>query len=210
MTLLFPEALLEARGQAGLIPIDREQHACGRCPLASTRIQVVPGGGNPEAVLFFAGEAPGAKEDELGMPFAGHAGKLLDRMIEALGTSREACYVANVLGCRPPGNRKPEPAEIAACRGFLFRRIAAVRPRCVVALGATAAQVLLGTKKGVGELRGSWHVLGQKRDGIPVRCTFHPAFLLRPQGIRSKGLAWEDFKAAAGMAGIVVPGRTTG
>ena len=198
---LFSADVVDPGGAAALLPIDRKQASCMKCPLAAGRKLIVPGEGNPDADIMFIGEGPGAQEDATGHPFVGRAGKLLDKMIVAMGTEREACYITNVVCCRPPQNRKPEPEEIQACSEYLFGRIRAVRPKVIVALGATAGQALIKTKRGVAELRGKWHTVGQLEDGIPVRVTYHPAFLLRPQGARCKRLAWDDLKAVLALLG---------
>lgn len=161
---------------------------CRACPLHRTRKNPVPGEGNPEALLVFVGEAPGAEEDEQGRPFVGKAGELLTRMIKAMGLSREEVYITNVLKCRPPNNRNPRPEEIEACMPFLLRQMEIVRPRIICALGTFAAQTLLGTKERITALRGKFHLWR----GIKVMPTFHPAFLLRNPGY--KKLAWEDLK----------------
>jgi DNA polymerase len=134
------------------------------------------------------GEAPGREEDETGEPFVGEAGRLLDRILSAMGLSRQEVYLCNVLKCRPPGNRDPRPEEMAACRPFLERQLAAIAPEVIVTLGKCAAQVLLQDSSAVGELRGHWH---QFRS-IPVMPTYHPAYLLRNPA--SKREVWEDMK----------------
>jgi len=164
---------------------------CSRCKLhALGRRQVVFGVGNPAADLMFVGEAPGADEDLQGEPFVGRAGQLLTKMIQGMGFGRDEVYIANVLKCRPPGNRNPEPDEVASCQPFLFRQIASVRPTVIVTLGAFAARALLDTQAPVSRLRGRiYDVHGAKL--IP---TFHPSFLLRSPGYKRE--AWEDLKKA--------------
>ena len=164
---------------------------CTRCKLAGLgRKQIVYGVGNPDADLMFIGEAPGADEDIQGEPFVGRAGQLLTKIIEAMGYTRADVYIANVLKCRPPGNRNPEPDEVSTCQPFLFRQIDAVQPKVMVALGTFAAQALLNTKDPISRLRGrAWPCRGRLL--IP---TFHPAFLLRsPERKRD---TWEDMKLA--------------
>ena len=162
---------------------------CRRCKLHSLgRRQVVFGVGNPEADLMFVGEAPGADEDIQGEPFVGRAGQLLTRIIEAIGLTREQVYIANVIKCRPPGNRNPEPDEVEQCEPFLFRQIDVVRPRVIVALGKFAAQSLLKTTEPITRLRGREY---QYRDAI-LMPTYHPAYLLRNPS--SKREVWEDMK----------------
>jgi uracil-DNA glycosylase family 4 len=163
--------------------------ACTRCKLAGLgRRQVVFGVGNPSADLMFVGEAPGADEDVQGEPFVGRAGQLLTKMIEAMGQTRETVYIANVIKCRPPGNRNPEPDEVATCEPFLFRQIDIVQPRVIVALGKFAAQTLFHTDTPITQLRGR---VGELR-GARLVPTFHPAYLLRSPD--KKRDAWEDLK----------------
>jgi uracil-DNA glycosylase len=163
--------------------------ACTRCKLHGLgRTQVVFGVGNPDADLMFVGEGPGADEDEQGEPFVGRAGQLLTRIIEAIGLKREDVYIANVVKCRPPGNRNPEPDEVESCQPFLFRQIAAIRPKVIVALGKFAAQSLLQTTDPITRLRGREF----KYRGATLIPTFHPAYLLRNPS--SKREVWEDMK----------------
>jgi uracil-DNA glycosylase len=161
---------------------------CGRCALAGSRRQVVFGEGPVDAEVMVVGEAPGADEDRLGRPFVGRAGKLLDLMLCAAGLERERVYVCNVLKCRPPANRNPEPAEVAACAPYLLRQVEAVSPRVVVAFGTFAAQTLLATDTPVGRLRGRTH----DYRGVPLVPTYHPAACLRhPAWVRA---VWEDLQ----------------
>jgi DNA polymerase len=163
---------------------------CTRCKLhAQGRTQVVFGAGNPNAQLMFVGEAPGADEDQQGEPFVGRAGQLLTKIIEAINLKREDVYIANVIKCRPPGNRAPEADEVATCEPFLFRQIDAIRPRIIVALGTHAAHALLKIDTPISKIRGRVHDF---RGGIKLIPTFHPAFLLRsPERKRD---VWEDMK----------------
>jgi uracil-DNA glycosylase family 4 len=161
---------------------------CQRCKLAGQRTNIVFGVGAPDAALMFIGEAPGADEDRRGEPFVGAAGKLLDLMIQAMGWTRDTVYIANVLKCRPPGNRDPQPDEVAACQPFLARQIEAVAPRVIVTLGKPATQLILQTDAPISALRGRF----QEYRGIRVMPTFHPAFLLRtPERKRD---TWSDLK----------------
>jgi len=161
--------------------------ACTACGLCRTRNKVVPGVGDVRAQWMLIGEAPGAEEDARGEPFVGQAGKLLDNMLAALGMNRrENVYIANVLKCRPPGNRTPEPVEVDACRPYLDRQIALIRPQLIVALGKSAASLLLGTDASIASLRGRVH---RVRD-VPLVVTYHPAYLLR--SLQEKAKAWED------------------
>lgn len=166
----------------------QEVASCTACALASTRNLTVFGVGDPAADLMLVGEAPGHEEDRRGEPFVGAAGQLLDRILAALGLSRDRVYIANVLKCRPPGNRNPNPDETAACRGFLESQIETVEPRMIVALGRPAANWLTSTDLPIGRLRGGSH---QFR-GIPVVATYHPAYLLRNSS--AKKLVWQDLQ----------------
>jgi DNA polymerase len=162
---------------------------CPKCPeLARTRTQTVFGVGNPDAELCFVGEAPGADEDAQGEPFVGAAGQLLNRIIAACKMSREEVYIANILKCRPPGNRTPLPTEVGNCFPYLEEQLGIIRPKFICALGSVAAQALLNTQAGIGRLRGRFHSFR----GIPVLCTYHPAYLLRNPA--AKRDVWEDMK----------------
>ena len=161
---------------------------CRRCPLCEKRTKIVFGVGNPNARLVFVGEGPGREEDQRGEPFVGEAGQLLDRIIAAIGLSRPEVYICNVVKCRPPSNRDPQPEEIAACEVFLKRQLASIQPDMVVALGKFAAQTLLREQTPIGKLRGHW----SEYEGIPLMPTFHPAYLLRNP--TSKREVWEDMK----------------
>jgi uracil-DNA glycosylase len=165
--------------------------ACTACGLCRTRHRTVPGVGDPHADWLFVGEAPGAEEDARGEPFVGQAGRLLDNMLAALGLSRaQNVYIANVLKCRPPNNRTPEPAEAEACRPYLERQIALLAPRLIVALGKSAAGLLLGTDATIASLRRRVH----DYHGVPLIVTYHPAYLLR--NLPDKAKAWEDLLLA--------------
>jgi uracil-DNA glycosylase family 4 len=161
---------------------------CRRCKLSSGRKNIVFGSGKPNAELMFVGEAPGADEDEQGLPFVGRAGQLLTKIIEAIGMRREEVYICNILKCRPPGNRNPEIDEIASCEPFLFRQIASVQPKVICALGTFGAQTLLRTTEAIGRLRGQ---LIDYR-GSKLMATFHPAYLLRNPNEKRK--VWEDMQ----------------
>jgi DNA polymerase len=170
---------------------------CQRCPLAKGRKTIVFGDGNPNADILFIGEGPGAEEDKRGLPFVGRAGELLTRMIErGMGIPRADVYICNIVKCRPPGNRDPEPEEVAACRPFLDAQIDSVAPRVIVTLGRPAASVLLGREVSITRLRGNW----QDYRGIPVMPTFHPAFILRQYTEQNRRLVWADLKAARAAA----------
>jgi uracil-DNA glycosylase len=178
----------------------REVASCERCALSTSRTQTVFADGSAPARIMFVGEAPGADEDAQGVPFVGRAGQLLTKMIEnGMGLPRHEVYIANILKCRPPGNRNPEPEEIASCRGYLESQIDLVGPEVLVALGKFAAQFLLGTDEGIMKIRGKW---GEYR-GIPVMPTFHPSFLLR-QPDRKRD-AWADLLAVLARLGLPAP-----
>lgn len=169
---------------------------CDRCRLHQGRTQVVFGTGDPKADLVFVGEAPGRDEDLQGEPFVGAAGQLLNRIIEAIGLRREQVYLLNVVKCRPPQNRNPQPDEVAACRPILQAQLDCLRPRVICALGAFAAQALLHTEERISRLRGRFHQLG----AIKVMPTYHPAYLLRnPQDKRA---VWQDMQAVRRALGI--------
>lgn len=168
--------------------VAEEARGCTACGLCRARNKVVFGDGDGEADLMFVGEGPGAQEDRQGLPFVGPAGQLLTRIIQAIDLRREDVYITNVVKCRPPNNRDPQPDETAACRSFLDRQVELVAPRVIVALGRVAAQQLLGTTNSLGRLRGTWHEAG----GVPVRVTYHPAALLRNPSYRRP--VWEDMQ----------------
>lgn len=161
---------------------------CTRCKLCNGRKNIVFGSGNPKAELVFVGEGPGADEDQQGIPFVGAAGQLLTKMIEAMKFSRDTVYICNVVKCRPPGNRNPEPEEIAACEPFLKAQLAAIKPKVIVALGKFAAQTLLRDATPITRLRGQW----REYEGIALMPTFHPAYLLRSPDEKKK--AWMDLQ----------------
>ena len=166
--------------------LDQSLRECQACRLASGRTQVVFGTGNPHASIMFVGEAPGVQEDRQGEPFVGRAGQLLNAMLFALGLTREQVYIANVLKCRPPNNRDPQPAEVECCEPYLLRQIALLNPRLIVALGRHAAHSLLRTDLALTRLRGrrlSYH-------GTPLVVTYHPAYLLRNPVDKRK--VWDD------------------
>jgi uracil-DNA glycosylase len=188
----FVEPAVEAPTRGGvrltLADVRAELGDCQRCKLSQTRNKIVFGNGAPDAPLVFVGEAPGADEDRIGDPFVGRAGELLDKMIDAMGWSRQTVYVTNTLKCRPPGNRNPAPDETAACQPFLWAQLGCLAPRVVVALGRPAANLLLGRDAPISALRGKFH----DARGVKVLPTFHPAYLLRePERKRD---AWNDLK----------------
>jgi uracil-DNA glycosylase family 4 len=193
---------------------------CTRCVLHKQgRKQIVFGVGNPKAELMFVGEGPGADEDEQGEPFVGRAGQLLNNMIKAMGITRESVYIANIVKCRPPGNRTPEREECETCSPFLMRQIAVIKPKVVVALGAVAAKTLLAMSSSMAQLRGRFYDFkpaGFRNDtrsndpdwnGCKLAVTYHPAFLLRDP--RQKGEAWKDLQMVMKELGLKAPAKTT-
>jgi uracil-DNA glycosylase family 4 len=173
---------------ASLQAVRDELGDCQRCKLAPKRTNIVYGVGDPNAPLVFVGEAPGGDEDRTGEPFVGAAGQLLTKMIEAMGLARGDVYICNILKCRPPGNRNPEPDEIAECEPFLKKQLAAIRPRMIVTLGKFAAQCLLRSDAPISRLRGTW----KEYEGIPLMPTYHPAFLLRTPSAKRE--VWADLQ----------------
>lgn len=202
-SLYRAKLLLETLQESGItevvLPFSRQRQTldhlqkqvshCTQCKeLVANRHTVVFGSGNPHAKLVFVGEAPGAEEDRQGLPFVGPAGQLLTKMIEAIQLHREEVFIANVLKCRPPNNRPPKPLEVQNCEPYLAEQIFLIRPKLICALGTFAAQTLLKTNLSISILRGKTH----DYRGIPVLCTFHPAYLLRNPAEKRK--AWEDLK----------------
>ena len=184
-----------------LAKISEDIGDCKRCRLCEQRNKIVFGSGSEQARLVFVGEGPGADEDAQGLPFVGRAGQLLNNMIGAMGLKREEVYIANVVKCRPPSNRTPEPEEANTCSPFLFRQIDVVRPEVIVALGATAATYLLGQRQPLAGLRGRVHAFR----GSKLIVTYHPAFLLRDP--RQKKEAWVDLQIAMRELGLNPPQR---
>jgi DNA polymerase len=173
--------------------------ACTKCVLHVERAQTVFARGNGSSGLCFVGEGPGADEDAQGFPFVGAAGQLLDKMIAAMGIEREDVYVCNIVKCRPPENRKPEPDEMAACKPYLREQLEIVAPKVIVALGATAVEGLIGMSGGITRLRGQWKLYRT----IPVMPTFHPAYLLRNPAAKRE--VWADLQAVLKQLGRPVP-----
>lgn len=171
---------------------------CTRCKLHTTRNKIVFGDGSPKAELVFIGEGPGADEDAQGLPFVGRAGKLLTQMIEAMGLQRQQVYICNVVKCRPPGNRQPEKDEVESCSPFLFRQLDVLQPKVIVCLGATAAQTLLQTNRGISHFRGEW--LDYR--GYKMIATYHPAYLLRNPA--AKGDVWKDLQKVMVELGLEI------
>ncbi|HSU19778.1 MAG TPA: uracil-DNA glycosylase family protein [Acidobacteriaceae bacterium] len=191
------EVIAPAQRVAALEAIRADIGDCTRCPLAyAGRHTIVFADGDPNARLMFVGEGPGADEDAQGLPFVGKAGQLLNNMIGAMGLKREEVYIANIVKCRPPGNRTPEFVEASTCSQFLVRQIDIVRPQVIVALGSTAATYLLGVRQSLTSLRGRWH----STRGAKLAVTYHPAFLLRDP--RQKGEAWKDLQMVMAELGL--------
>jgi DNA polymerase len=182
------QGALSPHSHKSLAEMEIGLRGCCLCPLSKQRENIVFGAGNPQARLVLVGEAPGREEDEKGIPFVGEAGKLLDKILQAMNLSRNEVYICNVLKCRPPDNRDPQPNEISSCEPFLKQQLALIQPELIVTLGRFAAQELLKTTEPIGKLRGHWH----EYEGIPLMPTFHPAYLLRNSS--GKRLVWEDMK----------------
>ena len=191
-----------AATRAALARIADDVAACRQCALHGARTRTVPGQGSPTPEILFVGEAPGAEEDRAGLAFVGAAGQLLTRMIEAMGLTREEVFIANIVKCRPPGNRPPLPDETQACLPYLKAQIGRLRPKVIVALGASAVKALLDPAEGITRLRGRWH----RCEGIDVMPTFHPAYLLRTPSAKQD--AWEDLKAVLTRLGRQPPPRS--
>jgi uracil-DNA glycosylase len=183
-----PQEATTPTGSSDLESIRVEIGDCQRCKLAPKRTNIVFGSGNPNADLVFVGEAPGFDEDQQGLPFVGRAGQLLTKIIESISLKREDVYICNVLKCRPPDNRNPEPDEVAACNPFMKKQLATIRPKIVCCLGTFAAQTVLQTASPISKLRGKFFDV----DGIRIIATFHPAYLLRSPD--KKREVWEDMK----------------
>lgn len=169
---------------------------CHRCKLCKGRNSIVFGTGNPKADLMFIGEAPGAEEDKQGLPFVGKAGNLLTKIIEAMHLNRDLVYIGNVVKCRPPDNRNPEPDEVSACIPFLIKQVETIKPKAIVCLGSVATQNLLGTEEKISNMRGRW----TSWQGIPVMPTYHPAFLLRNSNMKKP--VWDDMQLVMGKLEI--------
>jgi DNA polymerase len=196
------ERLAAADKLAALKAVQEEIGDCTRCPLAyAGRHKIVFADGDSNARLMFVGEGPGADEDAQGLPFVGKAGQLLNNMITAMGVKREQVYIANIVKCRPPGNRTPEPVEATTCSQFLLKQIDVVQPEVIVALGSTAATYLLGVKQSLSGLRGRWHSCR----GAKLAVTYHPAFLLRDP--RQKAEAWKDLQMVMKEMGLKAPSK---
>ena len=177
---------------------------CTKCELHATRTQTVFARGNPDAELVFIGEGPGADEDVQGLPFVGKAGQLLDKMIAAMGLSEGEVYICNIVKCRPPGNRTPEPREMASCMPYLREQLGVIRPKVLVALGSTALRGLFGPSEGITKARGSFRLY---QGAIPVMPTFHPAYVLRQPTKEIRGMVWSDLQQVLKHLGRSAPRR---
>jgi len=182
-----PSESREERGRR-LLKVEKEALSCELCRLSEGRQKVVFGSGDPDADLMLIGEGPGAEEDRQGLPFVGPAGELLTKIIQAIGAQRDDVYIANIVKCRPPGNRDPRPDEVAACRGYLEQQIDLIEPKGIVLLGRVAAQTLLGNDLALGRMRGQWF----RVCGVDTRVTYHPAALLRNASFKRP--TWEDMQ----------------
>lgn len=181
--------------EAQLKTLREEIGDCNHCKLCSKRTNIVFGVGNPNAELMFIGEGPGGDEDEQGIPFVGRAGQLLTKIIEAMNYKREEVYIANIVKCRPPNNRNPEPDEVSSCIGFLIKQVEIVKPKVIVCLGSVATRNLLQTEDKITKIRGNF----TNWQGIPVMPTYHPAFLLRNPNMKKP--VWEDMQKVMGLLG---------
>ncbi len=181
--------------------------ACRKCEIANSRLNAVPGQGNPKARLMFVGEAPGADEDQQGLAFVGRAGKLLTDIITAMGLTRDEVFIGNILKCRPPGNRDPKLDEIDNCWPYLKKQLEIIQPEIIVALGAHAARTLLDTKDAIGKLRGQFHEYRYSDDVPPAKLmpTYHPAYLLRNYSYDNRKRVWEDMMKVLKELGLPVP-----
>jgi len=185
-----------------LLKIREDMGDCTRCKLHKGRNKIVFGDGSPKAQLVFVGEGPGADEDAQGLPFVGRAGKLLTQMIEAMGLQRKDVYICNVVKCRPPENRTPEPDEVQTCSPYLLRQIDAINPKVLVCLGAVAAKTLLETTRGISQFRGEW----LEWRGRKLMATYHPAYLLRNPN--AKGEVWKDLQKVMAELGLALPKKS--
>jgi uracil-DNA glycosylase len=192
-------AQLEAMDEA-------EVRGCIRCELCKTRTQTVFGEGSPEARIFFIGEGPGETEDLTGRPFVGKAGQLLDKMIAAMGLRREQVYIANIVKCRPPGNRAPAPEEVTSCTPYLERQLQIVRPEVIVTLGLPATRYMLQNNESMGRMRGQFHLWR----GIKLMPTYHPAYVLRQYTEQTRAAVWSDLKQVMALLDLRGPARKSG
>jgi DNA polymerase len=201
------ESIGDTQTGKSLIELADEINKCCKCDLTSTRTRAVPGEGNPDARIVFVGEAPGADEDAQGRPFVGRSGKLLTKIINAMGLERKDVFICNILKCRPPENRDPKPEEIVQCEPYLNAQLDLIRPEIIIALGAHAAKTLLQTNKPIGQLRGRFHDYYFSPDEDPVKLmpTYHPSYLLRSYSPDNRRRVWEDMQKVLAELGMEVP-----
>ena len=184
---------------------EKEVRGCTKCRLCEKRTHTVFGEGDVDAKIFFIGEGPGETEDQTGRPFVGRAGELLNKMIAGMGLKREQVYIANVVKCRPPGNRVPAPDEVATCTPYLERQLEIIRPQVIVTLGLPSTQYMLQTKNSMGRMRGHWH----EWRGIKLMPTYHPAYVLRNQTYETRAAVWDDLKKVMGEVGLSLPKKNS-
>jgi DNA polymerase len=199
-----PPLSSEEKKQRLIAMDDKEVRGCTKCRLCETRTNTVFGEGNHDAKIFFIGEGPGETEDRTGRPFVGRAGELLDKMIAAMGLKRGDVYIANIVKCRPPGNRVPAPDEVATCTPYLQRQLEIIRPQVIVTLGLPAAKYMLQTTSTMGRLRGAW----QQWRGIKLMPTFHPAYVLRNQTYQTRAAVWSDLQQVMAEVGLTPPRKS--
>lgn len=197
--------------ESGLAHIAAQIAQCQKCELSQTRINTVPGEGNPRPRIAFVGEAPGEDEDHQGRPFVGRAGQLLDKIIAAMGLKRSDVFICNILKCRPPGNRDPKPDEVEKCSPYLQEQLELLRPEIIVALGSHAAKTLLDTNLAIGKLRGRFHdyYFSPMLPPIKLMPTYHPAYVLRNYTDQTRKQVWEDMQTVLKELGLPVPPRKT-
>lgn len=202
--LPFDTPAIEKSKRAETLHVLDDSHVkgCTRCRLCETRTQTVFGDGDANARLMFIGEGPGENEDLEGRPFVGKAGQLLEKMINAMGLARADVFIANVVKCRPPGNRVPQPDEVEACTPYLTQQIKIIRPEVIVTLGLPASQYVLDSRLSMGKLRGAW----RSYRGIRVMPTYHPAYVLRSYTAEVRGMVWSDLKMVMDALGMTSPG----
>lgn len=182
---------------------ENEVSVCRKCRLCEQITHTVFGEGDPNAKIMFIGEGPGENEDLQGRPFVGRAGELLNKWIAAMGLKREQVYIANIIKCRPPGNREPAPDETAACTPYLVRQVEIIRPEVIITLGRPASQYMLQTKNSMGNLRGNWH----EWRGIKLLPTYHPAYVLRSYNYQTRSAVWSDLQKVMAHLGLPIPKR---
>ena len=200
-----PPLTAEQKRQRLVALDENEVRGCTKCRLCETRTQTVFGEGDPAAKIFFIGEGPGENEDLTGRPFVGRAGEMLNKWIAAMGLKREQVYIANIVKCRPPGNRVPAPDEVATCTPYLQRQLEIIRPKVIVTLGLPSAKYMLQTNSSMGRLRGQWH----EWRGIRLMPTFHPAYVLRSYTNEVRAAVWDDLKKVMAEVGLAVPKQKT-